>query len=37
MTKNFLNLEKEANIQVQEAQSPEQDESKETHIKKHYD
>ena len=32
-TENFLNLEKEKNIQVQEAQSPNQDEPKEANSK----
>ena len=31
MTENFLNLEREKNMEVKEAQSPNQDEPKETH------
>ena len=36
MKENFLNLMKEINIQVQEAQSPKQDGCKEAHSKKHH-
>lgn len=36
MAENFYNLEKETNIQVQEAQSPKWDEPRETHTKTHY-
>ena len=35
-TENFLNLEKEKNMQVQEAQSPNQDEPKEANSKTHH-
>ena len=36
MAENFPNLAQETDIQVQEAQSPKQDEPKETHTKTHY-
>ena len=36
MTETFSNLEKEKDIQVQEAQSPKQDEPKEAHTKTHH-
>ena len=36
MTENFLNLVKEIDIQVQEAQSPKQDEPKEAQAKTHH-
>ena len=36
MTKNFPNLVKEIDIQVQEVQSPKQDEPKEAHTKIYY-
>ena len=36
MTENFLNLVKEIDIQVQEAQIPKQDEPKEAHTKTHH-
>ena len=36
MTENFLNLVKEIDIQVQEAQSPKQDEPKEAYTKTHH-
>ena len=35
MTENFPNLEKQIDIQVQEAQSPKQGEPKEAHTKTH--
>ena len=35
-TENFPNFMKEIDIQVQEAQSPEQDEPKEAHTKTHH-
>ena len=35
MKGNFPNLEKKVDIQVQEAQSPKQEESKEAHTKTH--
>ena len=36
MKENFPNLMKEIDIQVQEAQSPKQDEPKEDHTKTHH-
>ena len=36
MGENLPNLAKETDLQVQEAQSPKQDEPKETHTKTHY-
>ena len=36
MAENFPNLAQETDIQVQETQSPKQDEPKETHTKTHY-
>ena len=36
MTENFPNLVKEIDMQVQEAQSPKQDEPKEVHTKTHH-